>query len=227
MAPTSRAIEAAQAYRTLFGAHAPAPRSLEHLTPESVKRAFRSRAFELHPDRAAALGVNRESLTSRFQELSSAYEVLLAFTAPAERPQLRPEPAVSDTRWRGALPRRRLQLGEWLYYSGQISFHELTSALAWQRRQRPLMGQLAIDRGLLSHQQVVDLLKHVGRGQRFGDLAVQRGCLGEADRQRLLTEQRCRQRKLGEYFVGLGRIANTDLERELARQRQHNTSYAA
>ena len=56
-----------------------------------------------------------------------------------------PRPKASGYHYRGALPHRRLLLGEFLFYSGLINWDSLIKAIVWQRRQRttfqPLMSK--------------------------------------------------------------------------------------
>ena len=45
----------------------------------------------------------------------------------------------------GPLPRRRLRLAEFLYYTGRVSWQSLIGAIVWQRSTRPHFGELAGD----------------------------------------------------------------------------------
>src|SRR5262245_24070065 len=79
-APTSAACF--DAYRQLF-ANDPTTDFLARLTPARLKQTYRQRAMQLHPDRAATLGLAEYELTQRFQRISAAYEVLCrAIEAP-------------------------------------------------------------------------------------------------------------------------------------------------
>ncbi len=49
------------------------------LDPISLKRAYYRRAKEMHPDRAAGLGVDPAVLTERFRNLQNSYEAVLDF----------------------------------------------------------------------------------------------------------------------------------------------------
>ncbi len=49
------------------------------LDPVSLKRAYYRRAKEMHPDRAAGLGVDPAVLTERFRNLQNSYEAVLDF----------------------------------------------------------------------------------------------------------------------------------------------------
>ena len=52
---------------------------LRYLKPAGVKAAYRKRAMETHPDRAAAISGDADFLEKRFKEISGAYQLLLDF----------------------------------------------------------------------------------------------------------------------------------------------------
>jgi hypothetical protein len=52
---------------------------LKYLKASGLKRAYRKRAFETHPDRATALAESPLSLTERFREVTLAYNQLNTF----------------------------------------------------------------------------------------------------------------------------------------------------
>lgn len=51
---------------------------LHTLNPESIKKAFRLRAHQCHPDKASSLGFRPEVLSLRFRELNEAHERVLS-----------------------------------------------------------------------------------------------------------------------------------------------------
>ena len=309
------------AFRLLFGANDVPPASLD---VRSLKRVYRRRALDTHPDRARATGADPAHLTRLFQEVTVAYDVLLEFVArghggvsppprPAPRPaQPRPraraaseqgrtrppaspgaggkrggsgaprrEPGAaeppptspggcaqarddagrsrtgagagapsshvrdgsaasgratgaatpgatapsgtaSDHFWGGRLPSRSLLLGQFLYYSGRISFRSLIGAIHWQRTQRPHFGQLAVMMGYMPAELVHGLLTLKRFEERIGDAAVRLGVLTGEQRDRLLAMQRAAQRPLGQYFVDTGLIDPDELRRLVTGQFQHN-----
>jgi hypothetical protein len=122
---------------------------------EELRRAFRRRALELHPDRAAALGREPADLTDEFRALCSAYELLEAVAGGLEdgaaaepREPARPRGTARQRRGAG-LPPRPLRFAEYLYYSGRISWADLAEAIAWQRRAGRRIGHWFVERGLL------------------------------------------------------------------------------
>lgn len=119
------------------------------------------------------------------------------------------------------LPSRKLRLAEYLYYSGRIPWAALTDAVAWQRRQRPAIGRLAVAAGYLTAEQVARLLDRrrlAGeQGVPLGEYAVRHGALTPFQRLALLGRQARLQRRIGEFFVEQGLVAREELD-ELRRK---------
>lgn len=119
--------------------------------PRELRSAFRRRALELHPDRAAAVGRDAGRLAEEFRALCAAYELLdgLAAEAPPA-PGAARAPARRTPGPRAAgLPPRPLRFAEFLYYSGRISWADLAEAIAWQRHAGRRIGQWFVERGLI------------------------------------------------------------------------------
>ncbi len=62
-----------------------------------------------------------------------------------------------------------------LFYSGLVSWKTYIKALIWQRRQRPLIGQIALHWGLLTLPDIRDILAARRLGEKFGESAVRQG----------------------------------------------------
>lgn len=120
---------------------------------DELRRAFRRRALELHPDRAAALGREAADLTEGFRALCSAYELLDGRSGMAREDAREGEPRERPRR-EGDLPPRPLRFAEYLYYSGRISWSDLAEAIAWQRRAGRKIGRWFVDRGLILEAEV-------------------------------------------------------------------------
>ena len=229
---------ASLAYQILFAsAPPPTPRQLAFLEPADLKKAYRRRALELHPDRAELSELTPEEMTARFSEVQEAHTVLKSYLrsrAPFDRADLqragvRPPPLRQKRRatagWhRGAMPSRRVPFGEYLYFAGKISRSMLEDAVAWQRRQRPSMGRLARDWGLLTQAVVDDLEKRRRPGERFGDVAVRLGVLTPELREALVGMQRRAQRPIGGYFVAAGTLTAQDIDHLLEAHWRHNAA---
>jgi hypothetical protein len=147
--------------------------------------------------------------------------------APRPRPTA---PPAADPQ-AAALPRRKLRLAEYLYYSGRISWSALTDAVAWQRKQRPAIGRLAVTAGYLTAEQVARLLDRrrlAGeQGVPLGEYAVRHGVLTQFQRLALLGRQIRLQRRIGEYFVEQGLVAPEELDELRRRIAWHNVRQGA
>jgi len=196
----------------LFGANRPHTASADDWRRE-VRDAFRRRALDTHPDRAAALGRSEAALAREFRQLFEAYQVLSRASSTPRTPHA-PEPrsarASQDHLHRGTLPRRPLLFAEFLYYSGRVSWRNLVEAVAWQRRQRPPIGRIAVEWGHLSEDDVREILERRRRegsaGEPFGEYARRQGFLSRVQLLALLGRQRRLQRRIGQFFVEAGLI---------------------
>jgi hypothetical protein len=253
------------ACRALFGAEVRVdPGFLARLDVDMVRRHFRRRAVEVHPDRAAVLRRPPAVLLEAFKQVEGAYRVLRTYLAAGKQfaalpgaaanraasPSApRPVPtspqrtsaasatagrspprasafdadaAVVDHLWSGPIPSRRLRLGEYLYYSGRISWRELIRALVWQARQRPPFGQVASRLGFLTPELVVRVLSHRQMQERIGEAALRLRLMSGRERQVVLHAQQCGGRRLGDYFVQAGLLSSTDVDRLGRSVRAHN-----
>jgi hypothetical protein len=222
----------------LFGPGFEPPRDLEgEAWQREVREAWRRRALETHPDRAAALGRDERELAREFQALAEAYRTLCPSGDPpqpvpparASPPQARPpsRPPV-DHLHRGGLPRRPLLFAEYLYYSGRVSWRNLVEAVAWQRRQRPSIGRIAVEWGHLDDGQVREVLqaRRSGDGAKpFGECARDMGLLTGAQLLALLGRQRRLQRRIGEFFVEAGLLGRGEVPALEAELTAHNARF--
>lgn len=131
-----------------------------------------------------------------------------------------------DHFYTGGLPKGNLMLGQFLYYSGLISFRTLIDAICWQRRQRPLIGQIAVTWGLLSSQDVLRILTVRTFDEKFGECALRSGYISNFEQFALIGKQKRLQRPFGEYFIENGILSSADLTGIARKQQLHNiTSY--
>ena len=218
---------------------------LRYLRPSGLKSAYRKIALETHPDRAQTLGKRAAELNDRFTEVSLAYQklnaaikhdgILLADPPPDYRPSGVSKPAPvqpakkrknrrksGDHFFNGTPPQRHLLFGQFLFYSGLVSWKTYIQALIWQRRQRPLIGQIALDWGLLTLPDIREILAARRLGEKFGESAVRQGYLKAYNLLALLGKQRRLQSRFGEYFVQEGRVTKEQIQAFCKMQANHN-----
>jgi hypothetical protein len=117
-------------------------------------------------------------------------------------------------------------IGQFLYYSGLISWRTLIEAICWQWRQRPPIGKIAIAWGLISSQDVIRILTVRNLNEKFGECALRIGYISNFELLALVGKQRQLQRPLGEYFIISGILSTTDIMSMADKQQLHNlTAY--
>lgn len=192
---------------------------LRYLQESGLKSAYRQRARETHPDRAAILNCDVRHLENQFKRLNDAYHYLLKYIQNRGRfvviepkkygksQRIRPRPEFN------AGPAGRMPFGRFLYYRGIITYRELIDALVWQKTKRPPIGELAKRMHLLSDEEVKEVLRKRRWGERFGESAHRLGLLTLYDIERILARQRLIQPRIGRYFIEKGILTFSEVER--------------
>jgi len=232
------------AVRTLFGVHDSEIQAvLDQIRPVDLKQVFRKRALESHPDRARVLGKCSEELAGEFRSVAAAYDILKRHVGARSRslPQSRcaqaappaktrsahaARPTATDHKWAQGLPKRHLRIGQYLYYSGKISWRVLIQALVWQGQQRPCFGRLAEGWGYVSSEDIRNILTHRRLGEAIGEAAVRLGLLTQYQRDAVVGMQKRMQRRLGDYFVESGFLSQKEMDEIVRKHRQHNFASA-
>lgn len=255
---------------------------------DEIKREFRKKALQFHPDRAEYLGKNKGQMEEKFKQINHAYGVLKSaldddylilrpqtvFTGTAAaRRRREPGPDFSrkqtyrtrnqhqnqNRTWRkktakrpgadktrpdkskpqdpyqknrrkhyffeGSIPKRELRLGEYLFYNRIIAWRTLISAIVWQHRMRPRLGQIAMDLNYMAPQDIMTILKNKKFKEPFGMAAVRLGLLDQYKRFVLLGRQRSFNFPLGRYFLDYNILTETSLEQHIRENRIHNLHY--
>lgn len=243
------------ACQTLFGKHVDISRDfLYYVQPGGVKSAYRKKAKETHPDLFAAEPPHiQKKQTALFREILQAYDVLTLFLKQREdgawrpprvrtvRPRRkkeeqrktqpaseRPQPGKNDdTYYHGGIPFCTLQIGQYLFYRGKISFGTLVKALIWQRKQRPSFGDIALRWGLLDPEDIAKISAASNLARLFGERAVMLGLLTIFQVNTVLLFQRSLQNRLGRYFVMNSIFTHEELERMDRQLKEHNAGVLA
>lgn len=237
-----------QACQTLFGAEVDIGRGfLFYLQPEGLKSAYRKKAKETHPDYFALEPPHIQEMQAMlFRDIVDAYDVVNLFFRQREEgvllPPSRPQAARrnrhhekkrDETRsWeRGSaraeqfqkpVPFLPMQIGRYLYYRGYITYQALIDAVVWQRKQRPIIGDIALRWGWLKTEEIERIIKAGGLQGRFGEKAVDLNLLSAFQVRVLLYFQLSQQERLGAYFVQRNLLKTEELERLVHELREHN-----
>jgi hypothetical protein len=241
--------EVVQACETLFGSTININKDFLHLMqPSGVKSAYRKKAKEHHPDLFATNPIHiQQRQTAVFQQILRAYDVLNHYFKQREdgswnpagndsrspirnRKNSTPEPSYGqsagrkgdDSFYNGDVPFETLQIGQYLYYRGKITFETLINALVWQRKQRPSIGDIALQWGWLDSEGLSKVSRSCERPRLFGEKAVEMGMLTIFQVNTILLYQSSLQDRLGNYFV-LNRLLSQEELEHLARElKDHN-----
>jgi len=243
--PAARARELQSACHLLFGVpFAASLPYLDRLRPAELKAQYRRRALESHPDRAHVVGQSAEELGELFKSVTGAYDTLRRHLGEQTKAVANAPPRRAGPRARAAapksappragresghrpLPDMELRFAQYLYYSGRISWQTMIQAVCWQRRQRPVFGELARTRGYVSTADLERVMRERRAGERVGEAAVRVGLLRPQQCRLVLEAQRAQEPKIGAFFVGQQGLCPRDLEAALAEQREHNAACRA
>jgi hypothetical protein len=210
---------------------------LERLDVAVVRRAWRRIAVASHPDavrRGGGRAVKHDG--SLFIEASQAYELLMGHllrkpAAPGS-PRRAADPARSHPPakpaggsalfYHGPVPRRRLRLAEFLYYTGRVSWQSLIGAIVWQRAAQPRFGELARELRSISAQDLQRILGSRLRHEHTGETARRLNLLTTDEVERILRLQRARRRPIGRYFLEKESMTAAQLTTPLRELYRHN-----
>lgn len=242
--------------------------------PDEIKREFRKKALEFHPDRAVLLGKSRGRLEEKFKEINEAYTLLRETlidkhlilnpnAAPSPRPPRRrtdfnqPQTARQNRRanyhtgnskrtrrtvftghtprrrktdrppyfYKGIIPRRKLRLGEFLFYNQIIAWQTLIDAIVWQYHARPKLGQIARELNYLTHQDILKILQSKHLKEPFGKAAVRLGFLDTYKRFVILGRQKNYNLPFGKFFVDNRILNEIALAEQIQKNKLHNIQY--
>ena len=212
---------------------------LKYLELSGLRSAYRKKALETHPDRAKTLGRDEAKMNDRFREVTLAYEKLIPIVRNKGAVPLRGQSIAkinnektnakrqakkdfSDLFNAKKIPKRELLFCQFLYYSGLISWNTLIRAITWQRKQRPLIGQIALEWKMISYNEIQRILMCRNFRGKFGERAIRLGYLSRFQLMALLGKQRNLQCPIGEFFVNEGILRIQDMETLVEWQKIHN-----
>lgn len=124
------------------------------------------------------------------------------------------------------MPPWKMRFGEYLFFSGKITWDQLIKAICQQKRDRPRLGDVAKRWGWISEEQIRQLLQERLQGERIGELFLRKKVMTSFRLGMLLSHQRRNSRKLGDYFVRRGLLTPEDVSSCLMAQCLHNRRFA-
>jgi hypothetical protein len=127
--------------------------------------------------------------------------------------------------YKGPVPKRRLRIAEYLYYTGRIPWQGLIAAIVWQRAAQPRFGELAREMRSISRQDVARILSSRLRHEQTGQTARRLSLLSDAEVERILRLQRARRKPIGRYFIEKGGMTGPDLNAVMWELHAHNARH--
>ncbi len=222
-----RDVELLQACRTLFGESASLNSLfLDALQLTDLKKTFRRRSLETHPDRYLHLGfVNQRAYSELFQQVREAYEKLCGYlrlrseeikNQKAYAPWPPPPPPASRA---AAHP-----MGS--SFSGGFKDADLFDPVSFYKAPGPMppwrlrLGEFLFYNGVISWDTLISALLWQGRQrERLGSIVMRWGWLKEAQLTELLHERRIGE-QLGSILLRRQIITPFQLKMLLIHQRQ-------
>jgi len=227
---------------------------LYYIQSTGIKSAYRKKAMETHPDLASGSGQHDTTTfidthwaykrLVEFIRLRDAHpgRRLHPMRVPGSVAQPRRHRPRRRTRkgapgspgegqpagyyYKSAMPRRRLMLGEYLFYGGHVSWEALIKAIVWQRKQRPRFGDMAVKGGLLSEENVLHGSRLRRLGEPIGQSLRRLGMLTERQLDMLIMKQRALQSPIGEFFVINGYMTAARLNGHIEGHRKYNEKHS-
>ncbi|MGA2330232.1 MAG: J domain-containing protein [Syntrophales bacterium] len=198
---------------------------LKCLKVSRLKRAYRKRAFETHPDRATALAESPSSLTERFREVTLAYNQLNTFLEypwryshsgyAAHRPH---EHDSARKRQRTHETHDQKRAGSCAHRS---TYHGMSEHL-WQGglpRKQLLLGRFLYYSGIISMKNLIEaIVWQRSKRPMVGNIAVRWDWLDQNDIRSIVSMRR-RGEKFCECALRCGYISSYQRTILLARQR--------
>lgn len=213
-----------------------------NLTLQDLKKSYYKRAKELHPDTANQRGLPELLMAERFKRLSESYTFLLEYwqnrdfsssikqnttkkkTYTPSSPTAKQNTQDNVKRYyTGPMPQVEMRFAQFLYYSKKIDWNTFIHSLTWQWKHRPRLGELAIQKGFLSHPDVLTVLRHSLPGELFGKAAVRLGFLSEKELFLLLGHQQLLKKPIGLFFTQECYFHQTEIEKQLLQMKLYNS----
>ena len=198
---------------------------LKCLKASRLKRAYRKRAFETHPDRATALAESPSSLTERFREVTLAYDQLSTFLEYPWRYLHSGYAAHRAHDYESVRKRQRTHETHDQKRTGSRAHRSRYQGMnehLWQGglpRKQLLLGRFLYYSGIISMKSLIEaIVWQKNKRPMVGNIAVRWDWLDQNDI-RSIVSMRLRGEKFCECALRCGYISSYQLTILLARQR--------
>ena len=210
--------------------------TLDYLKPSGIKSAYREKAKILHPDCSKLKDKSKKELSILFNELNNAYNLLINYLKVESKfkDQISNKFKLiedinkknkKDFFYTGIIPKRKLRLGEYLYYSKKISWKTLINAIVTQYRTRPKMGDICLKLNFLGMSEINKIIKNTNIHEKFGETAKRLGVLNDHQIFATLGFQKKYNRSFGIYFIENNIFTINELELFDRECKKYNSNY--
>jgi len=220
--------------------------NFKKLEIKTVKKAFREKAKEFHPDKAVILGEDEKKLETKFKDINNSYQILISLLSDKNGlnklsygsfdNRTRKKTVKKDnikknyntdkgSFWKGSIPNRILRFSEFLYYSKVINRAILIESLTWQFKNRPRIGEIALECNLLTNNDILKILRNLKFSEKFGEAAIRLGILNQKDVNLCLHKQKNYNCPIGTFFVENNILPKYMIDHYIERQKKHNQKY--
>jgi hypothetical protein len=95
----------------------------------------------------------------------------------------------------------------------------------WQKRQRPMIGSIAVQWDWLSQDDIRSILTLRNPGEKFCECALRCGYIRSYQQSLLLVRQQMLQPRIGSFFVNQNIVTPLEMEYIVDQMRLHNRKY--
>lgn len=201
---------------------------IKTIKPSTLKKVYRKKALETHPDRFSISGLDESG--ELFLKVKTAYEILkpVADGTTNVKEPLRAEKKSSrdkpfDAFYNGTVPFHKLLFGQFLYYSGTITWKTLMDAIVWQRRKKKIYGQIALQWKMLSENDITHIMRKKKPDEKFGAYAKKFGYLTIFQHLAIMGKQRKHSSLFGDYFIQKGILTKRQVDNLVEKTINHNS----
>ncbi len=227
----------------LFGLDSPfnSIGQFRYLTTDLVKKKYREKAKNLHPDRSLIVGRNIQEMQEEFQSVNNAYQYLnevlsqknniLRFKPDAPKPftgGIKKPSQKKDNNFHphySFFPDRKLRFAEFLYYKQKINWAQMIDALVWQSNNRPRLGEIGINWRYFSDDIIMQIINKKLYREKFGETALRLNIINSFQLCALLGKQKSFDKPIGKYFLEKNILTQIELVEFLHNFKKHNEKY--
>jgi hypothetical protein len=122
----------------------------------------------------------------------------------------------------GSIPRKKLRIGQFLFYNKIIDWMTLINAITWQASVRPKLGEIGMAFKYLDFDAILSIIRHSMAGETFGQTALRIAALTPSQLITLLGYQNGLGYPIGKFFVECNILSEIELAKWLKKMYFHN-----